>query len=137
MTRPDEFYASIGGYMGPSYRVELDDGVLVYTRMDSGYEEAEVVELQPSDEEWSAFLKALDEIGVWSWEEQYRDSEVCDGTHWSFRIEVDGRRLETSGSNDYPGLSIIEAQEKNEEPHAPFRAFEEAVRELIGGREFR
>lgn len=136
MTRPDEFHASIGGYMGPSYRVELEDGVLIYTKMGRGSEEQQVVELQPTDEDWSEFLETLDDIDVWSWKKRYENPGVCDGTSWSFRIAVDDRKLETSGNNAYPGLSHTEAFERNEPSHAPFDAFTEALQTLVGGRKF-
>ena len=136
MTRPDEFYASIGGYMGNSYRVELEDDLLIYTQMGRKDEEQEVVELEPSDEQWSEFLATLDDIDVWAWQQRYKNPGICDGTSWSFRIAVDDRRLETSGSNNYPGLSHTEAFKRDEKSHAPFQAFTEALRKLIGGREF-
>lgn len=137
MTQPDEFYAFIGGYMGPSYRVELRDGLIEYTRSGDAYETEETAEIEPTDDQWAPFLNVLDDVDFWNRKRRYEDSQILDGTHWTIRIAVHGRRHESSGSNDYPGPSLEEQLSEGATDERPFKQFTAAVEELLGGRDFR
>lgn len=131
MSTPDTFCAFIGGHMGPSYKVEFASDVLTYTRMSRGYEEEEVVAIEPTDDDWRAFTKTLDELDIWSWEEHYPNhSGICDGTHWRIQLEFGGRTLESSGTNNYPSVETTTDR-------SPFNTFKNALEALLGGREFR
>jgi hypothetical protein len=49
------------------------------------------------------FIRALKEINIASWDKEYIDSEILDGTQWNFEIEYnDGKKKKYSGSNDFP-----------------------------------
>ena len=136
MPRPDDFYASIGGYMGSSYCVELNEGLLVYTRSSRGYETEEVVEIEPTDAQWAQFVEVLDDVDFWNWEERYHNPDICDGTGWTVRIEIDGRGHESAGVNEFPGPSFEERMRGDAPEDRPFEEFTTAVQELIGGRKF-
>jgi hypothetical protein len=59
--RPSVFCAFIGGFMGASYACELEDGVLIYSQADEGYEWR--VEEPERPLEWlydETFLRLLD-----------------------------------------------------------------------------
>ena len=136
---PDEFAFFIGGYMGPSYAIELRDGVLEYRAMGRGFEplEPETPRDHPDDvapadgPAWLAFFRVVERLGVWSWQERYEPTDVItDGTQWELRLRRGDRVVHASGSNAYPGS-------EGPEPSKAFRSFLRAVRKLVGGREVR
>jgi hypothetical protein len=122
---PEKFEASIGGFFGPSYEVELQpDGTLLYMnsphRIPEPRREREGIIV--SEEQWREFREALDSANVWSWKEYY-DSDILDGTQWELTIRYGDAYVSSGGSNNYP-------------PEEEFKQFEDAVRQLIGGKEF-
>jgi hypothetical protein len=98
---------SIGGHFGPSYSVELKEGVLTYayskpvrnfpSEWDSGSKE-----IRPSREQWQAFRSALDQLNVWCWQQDYPNPGVCDGTGWSVEIAYSDKSILSGGSNCFP-----------------------------------
>lgn len=128
---PDRFKTVIGGYMGPSYEVVLQGGALTYTVHGHRYIEPVERTVTPTATQWGAFRRALDAIGVWEWAAEYPHSRVLDGAHWALQIVYSDRAIDTHGSNDYPGTAT-EAGRCSPE----FERYIEAVRRLLGGREF-
>lgn len=131
---PKVFSAGIGGYMGNSYAVEWKDGQLCYKAFGRGYKPKRTKSKEPypapSKADWQEFWDKLDRIGVWDWKTHYSEPGVTDGTSWSVEIDYNGRKLETGGSNAYPGQS-------DESGYSPeFEAFLKAVQKLIGGMDF-
>jgi hypothetical protein len=126
---PDVLSISVGGYMGPSYRVRWEGGGLVYEAATTGYHSCERAVVTPSKKEWVAFWAALDAVKVREWAEHYWQP-VVDGTGWSVEIKHGGWSLHCEGSNAYPpkGDSI--------QPSREFRRFCRAVSRLVGDREF-
>ena len=121
MKRPSTFSASIGGYFGNSYSVELRGERLRYqARRDDRTLVDEV--LEPTADDWAAFAASLEAARIWSWERSYSTPGVMDGTSWSVSLELDGRHVESSGSNGFPGS---------------FEMLTDAISRLVGGREFR
>jgi hypothetical protein len=49
--------AFVGGYMGTSFRIKLEDNHLVYERLGYGYQPQERREVRPTSEEWAAFWR--------------------------------------------------------------------------------
>jgi len=125
---PEKFEASIGGFLGPSYEVELQsDGTLHYMdNMDSPYDipirGKERSGITVSEDQWREFREALDNANVWSWKEYY-DSEVYDGVQWGLTIKYGDAYVSSGGSNNYP-------------PEEEFKQFEAAVMRLIGDKDF-
>ncbi len=114
--QPTRFHVAVGGYTGPSYDVELHDGLLRYTRSDYGFQTVEQTELDVGDHSWERFRDLLDQLDAWSWLRDYHPHEsIVDGTSWSLRIRWGRRHLTADGSNGYPpgwerfcrGLSAI------------------------------
>jgi hypothetical protein len=130
--KPDRLSIRLGGFDGPSYELALSNDVLWYKSGDYVYqlESKDAEKIVPSDEEWQQFRKTLDNLGVWSWQTNYMNYDVLDGTQWGVTIAYSNRMLATEGSNGYPGS-------KNETPSKAFEEFLGAVERLLGGKPMR
>ena len=122
---PTKFMASIGGFSGPSYRVELQsDGIIKYSENDDGFTTPdESVEIALTEHDFRSFLDELNEIELWSWNRRYDNPRIADGTAWKFEIETFGQSVKCSGSNAFP-------------PQKQFDRMLVAVSNLINGRTF-
>lgn len=139
---PIWFEFGIGGYFGPSYSLEWQDGCLRYDARgideaddDDGdhprrREDHEAGTVTPTPARWRAFWRTLDRLGVWKWKKSYITRGVCDGTGWSFIVRRGDRVLETGGLNGYPG-------KKGPEPSDDFERFLRALSRLAGGKVIR
>ena len=96
-----KFEASIGNGLDGYYSVE-GDGERVVWRFGRGAD-TEEHELTPAPEDWVTFWDALDRAGIWQWNARYETEGVVDGTYWHLVAEHEGRRVESSGANGYPG----------------------------------
>ena len=125
---PKHFEISLGGFTGPSYRVELqDDGSLLYLHHPESFTSAPGTKkrrIKVTDAQWRQFRGALEEVDVWNWDENYTDPRILDGTQWLLRIVYDDASVYSHGSNSFP-------------PGGGFKRLRSAVVELIGGREFK
>lgn len=56
--------------------------------------------------EWQAIKDELfNELFVLSWDEEYSDPDIMDGTQWEIKLKFDNRKkFKTAGSNVYPAL---------------------------------
>ncbi|MFK5921467.1 MAG: hypothetical protein QM496_04765 [Verrucomicrobiota bacterium] len=124
---PDSFEASIGGFLGESYRVELQsEGTLVYLHNSQTFTSGpgtEKSQIKVTGEQWREFRKALDAASVWNWKEEYTDHGVHDGTQWHLRIKYSDASIYSHGSNNSPSKRQYERYLK-------------AVVTLLGGRKF-
>ena len=110
---------SIGGYPGPWYSVSLEpDGRLKYIEQTEDGETEKFV--TPSESDWERFRRSCQRIGIDNWVDIYMQP-ACDGTSWSFDIELDSLKSEVKGDNHYP---------------SGFEAFLSATRRLLGGLNF-
>ena len=124
---PTKLHASIGGYFGPSYSVELDsDGNLIYQSNPHGFTELGDTrqKIAVSKKMWSRFREQIDESKIWTWKKQYVDPDILDGVGWELKITYDDKTIETYGSNAFP----VKKQ---------FDAFLGSVSELVGGKPFK
>lgn len=124
---PTLFSVSIGGFTGSSFSIENSENGLRYASFDYGYSLNSTEEIVPTVEEWQAFKRALDKIGVWEWEHEYPNPGICDGTSWCVKIRWGNMNVFSHGSNNYPGRDHNSSE---------FEAFLKAVRKLIGGKDF-
>ena len=116
------FEVYVGGFMGPSYSVEKDDDVLLYKTYGDGYSLEKTQRIEPSPQEWKRFFDVCDQIGIWEWQERYENPQIMDGFSWRVVVELGGKRLDTSGSNEGPdNLDVLLG----------------SVSELLGGAVFR
>lgn len=118
---PVFFKTWIGGFVGPSYEVELIDGDLRYRVFERGYEMHKNEIITPGERDWRRFLAQADAVSIWEWVPVYQGDPAPDGTTWFVHL-VDGRRhVLSKGLNLYPPL---------------FTDYLRAVRALTGGRHF-
>jgi len=127
-TRPTHLEVSLGGFTGPSYRIELqDDGSILYLHNPTSFTSGPRTKkrrIQVTEAQWRQFRGALEEAEVWDWKEEYIDPGILDGTQWLVRIKYDDASVFSRGSNSSP-------------PGGRFKRLRGAVVELIGGLEFK
>jgi hypothetical protein len=97
--------ASIGGFFGTSYTVEIDimTGKIMWNTSEGEifYSESKLI-LQIDSESTKEFVEAIRKCCVLNWEEKYVDLDILDGTQWNLNIELDNMNIKKSGSNAYP-----------------------------------
>ena len=130
---PQRFHARIGGFMGSTYEVQLEDGWIEYTRSGGG-EKPRHSRVRPTMEQWGEFRRELDAIGVWRWRAQYANPGVADGTQWLLDVAYPDKAIISSGSNDYPGTTA----DSSGVPYGSkaFNRYLKAVQRLVDGRAF-
>ena len=132
-TTPKKFSAYIGGFLGTSYTVELQNGVLNYSEAKSP-KDIKTNQISPTPEQWLNFRHELDNIKIWSWKTNYPNSKVYDGTQWSIDIEYPDHVLHVRGNNNYPEKS---GKPNNKpEPTKVFKDYLAAIQNLLGGKKF-
>ena len=114
---PLKLNAAIGGYFGPSSRIEWDGDNLYYLFNPSahaGEPGTEKILVKVKESDWEKFHDSLYKIGVWNWEERYENPEILDGTSWGFEAVYSDKSLKSSGSNSFPKRfnSLLEAISK-------------------------
>jgi len=122
----------IGGFNGGCFQVEYKDGKLQYRQAEGAYIWEPAIILQPDLGAWERFWKALEIAGVWQWNERYENLDVDDGTQWSLELKYQGRSINTSGSNAYPGCNEPSYSKK-----CAFGQFIKALQDLTGKQEIR
>jgi hypothetical protein len=130
---PQRFHARIGGFMGFTYDVQLQDGRLEYVRSGGG-QNSWRARVRPTMQQWREFRRELDSIGIWRWRAQYLNPGVADGTQWSLDVAYPNQVIKTEGSNDYPGSTPNPSGVPSESK--VFTRYLEAVQRLVGGRAF-
>lgn len=131
---PKDFSATIGGFLGMSYHLELHGGVLTYTTFDGGPRNTKRANVTPTEMQWREFRQTLDRLKVWKWRAKYEDVRVRDGTQWSLEITCEDRAIKSHGNNSYPesrnGPDGMRYRSK------AFQSYLDAVQKLIGGKTF-
>jgi hypothetical protein len=119
---PLKLYAAIGGYFGPSSRIEWDGDNLYYLFNPSAHAGEPGTEKTPvkvTESDWKKFHDSLDKIGVWNWKERYEDPSMLDGTSWLFEAVYKDNSIISSGSNSFPKRfnELLEAIRKLTKEH--------------------
>jgi len=131
---PKRFDASIGGFMGSSYQLELHGDTLTYTAFGVGHRNPERATVVPSAAQWRDFKEALDVLKVWKWREDYPTQGTVDGTQWTLDIAYADCALKTHGNNSYPDST---GKPKGKaEPAKAFNLYLAAIKKLTGGKTF-
>jgi hypothetical protein len=130
---PQRFHARIGGFMGQTYEVQLQDGSLRYEMFGRGHK-SEPAQVRPTMEQWREFRRELDAINVWRWRAEYLTPGVADGTQWSLDVAYPDRTIRSQGSNNYPG-SAPDSFGVSSGSKA-FTRYLKAVQQLLGGKAF-
>jgi hypothetical protein len=131
---PKHFSASIGGFMGSSYQLELDGDTLTYTTTGRGHRDSQRATITPTPAQWREFREALDALKVWQWRADYPTNGTVDGTQWALDIEYADHSLKTRGSNCYPDST----GKPNGKPESTktFNLYLAAIKKLTGGKTF-
>jgi hypothetical protein len=130
---PQRFQTRVGGFMGHTYEVQLQDGCLQYATFGRGIK-SDPARVCPTVEQWSEFRRELDAIGVWRWRAQYSTPGVVDGTQWSLDVVYPDRAVRTQGNNSYPGATPDSLGVPS--GSKAFSRYLKAVQRLLGGRAF-
>jgi hypothetical protein len=128
---PNHFDFFIGGFWGGSYKIKYtSDGKLEYQIMVEGYHLKNSKILSPSKKQWERFWTQMEKIDIWHWENDY-ESFADDGTQWHIVIDYDGKKIESSGNNRYPGERVvINPENKNSEVIDIWGLFLKSIRKL-------
>lgn len=102
---PITFNASIGGYPGGFSKIELYGDTLISAKYDIDFELIRSKSIRPSKKKWKAFIKKIDELGIWEWKCEYPNPGVMDGTQWGVEIQYEDKKLCSHGDNSYPGMN--------------------------------
>jgi hypothetical protein len=132
--RPLTLEFSIGGFFAENHRVKLENGQLMYQYCDAplSWDQIDAKQILPTVEQWIDFKKALNSINAWEWAPKYFTPDVCDGTQWELKINYGNKRINSYGSNAYPGTKdddMIFNLSRTPE----FTAFVDALGLLLGG----
>ena len=128
---PEVFETSIGNGLVGYFTLRLEGDRLLYqapTPDSPDGDQWEEIPVAPDD--WRRFRRSLIRLDVWSWDQHYATPDVMDGTYWDVRVVWGDQKVESSGSNGYPGTDASS-------PGQRFAGFCRAVSRLAGGREFR
>jgi hypothetical protein len=131
---PQRFSATIGGFLGSSFRLELRNGTLVYTKFDPGHQNPKETFLTTTAAQWGEFRRALDALHLWQWRSEYPNGRTKDGTLWSLDIVYEDQALKTQGSNNYP--ETAGQNPSASEPTYVFKRYLAAVKKLAGHQRF-
>ncbi|MBU9722783.1 MULTISPECIES: hypothetical protein [Bacillaceae] len=96
--------ATVGGYFGPSYHVEID---LEAEEVSWSKSEGEGIWQPPitkpiTDAEAKTFMFNLQWADLLNWKKEYPNPGVMDGTHWQVELVREGRNIKKHGDNNYP-----------------------------------
>jgi hypothetical protein len=131
---PKHFSASIGGFMGSSYQLELHGNTLTYTTIGGAHRDPRRVPITPTVLQWREFREALDALKVWQWRADYPTNGAVDGTQWALDIAYADRTLKTHGNNCYPDSTG--KPNGSPEPTKAFNLYLAAIKKLTGGKTF-
>lgn len=132
---PEELDIDIGGHMAPNARIRWENKALHYQHNNGPLFDNKII--NPSEEQWDTFLKRLEELRVWDWEENYH-ANILDGIQWSIEMSFADRSIKSWGSNCYPANNHNDKLSSQEGKRTElFNNFLVAVSELIGEKFYR
>jgi hypothetical protein len=132
---PTTFALNIGG-LGQAYSITIRGPDLLYeSRVNEHTPPYTLVTtkktIRPSPERWVRFWKTMDSVDLWRWRTDYPNPpNIACGTAWAVSIDFDGRRLRSTGHNNYPGTGPFPG------PESAFGSFLTAVEDLLGSETF-
>lgn len=114
-----ELHYGFTGY-GPACQIGYNGDLLTY--VNHGWGLNENAELAVTTDQWSGFIKEIEDARVWNWKADYQPKRwATDGPWWSVIVEDGGRRVVSQGYQAYPRT---------------FGRFQRALRVLIGDRPY-
>jgi hypothetical protein len=98
--------AYVGGHFGTRYTFEIDisSRKVAWSAIDmeGGLDFEPNIILHMDTESINSFKEALSKCRILSWNNNYTDPHIFDGTQWCLDIEFDHLCIEKLGSNAYP-----------------------------------
>jgi len=95
--------ASVGGFFGGYYNIEIEIDTLKVTWSHGGNgEKEEAVHKTIRAATATKFIEQLKIVDLLNWKAKYIEPGVCDGTQWSVEIIADGRTIKKYGDNKFP-----------------------------------
>ena len=97
--------ASVGGYMGHSFSVDIDfkKGSAKYDVYEREYKPKSTETIILSESKIKAFLKTLEKVKITEWKEHYPNPGIMDGTNWGIGINFSSnKKFSSSGDNAFP-----------------------------------
>lgn len=94
--------ASVGGYFGGYYEVDIDfeSRKLKWNHLGAGAED--YYEKTIRQNTLDKFIDELKMLDLLNWKSKYIESGICDGTQWSLEIIKSGRKIKKYGDNKFP-----------------------------------
>lgn len=95
--------ASVGGYFGGYYNVDVDlvDSKVAWSRWGGGKDEKTILKTIRVASA-NKFVEQLKMLNLLNWKAKYIEHDVCDGTQWSVEIITAGRTFRKVGDNQFP-----------------------------------
>lgn len=95
--------ASVGGYFGGFYDVEIDFQTReLKWRHSGGDDDENDYNRTFSQASLNTFIEGLKKADVLNWEADYIKPNVCDGTQWSLEIQTTAENIWKYGNNKFP-----------------------------------
>ena len=99
-----KFNFFIGGYLGSQFEVRLqgDDLQFFISKGPMHMKSATVPNYVISvvnNKDWHKLVKFIETL---NWKRTYSNDDILDGTQWALVFESEEKKLNCSGSNDYP-----------------------------------
>ncbi len=98
----DGIKASVGGYFGDSYEMDIDFSSRKLKWRNSGAGVEDHYEKIIKQNTLDRFIEELKKLKVLNWKAKYIQSDVCDGTQWSLEIRKSGKNILLHGDNKFP-----------------------------------
>lgn len=95
--------ASVGGYFGGYYNVEIELNNLKTTWTHGGHgKEEETIHKKIRAATATRFIEQMKMVDLLNWKSKYIEPGVCDGTQWGVEIVTDVRTISKYGDNKFP-----------------------------------
>jgi hypothetical protein len=120
---PSKFSASIAGFTGSTFKIELHPPSSIHYTHTIRNELIEQATVELNAEHWDSIYTTLEAVGVFNWKERYVRKDTHDGTQWTLDVKFPSREKKIWGDNTYP-------------EYGEFKAFLELMSNVAGGRKF-
>jgi hypothetical protein len=117
---------------GSTVTIQLQGDTLLYQSTKGG-KGLENLTLHPSDDDWFAFIQALNgPAKVYQWSPKYE--YPGQGTSWAIALVLADRKFQSEGVNEFPMEGSVAQPQANPAsgPSVPFQLFWQAVLKLAG-----
>ncbi|MEI7433413.1 MAG: hypothetical protein WCJ93_04090 [Methanomicrobiales archaeon] len=116
----------LGSYPGGAFSVRWNGDALLVEETRGGNFNCTPRSITPGPERWETFWNEIEDIGVWTWDEDYTNPHGCCGvTYWKLALVTVDRAVTCSGEDRFPGGESPELT-------PDFRAFVSAIKTLCG-----